>query len=228
MTAPPLGLVLVLFVASGVTAVVASLTQRRTLVAITKPLTTILLFPVLGWPQTPVAWWAATGLLLSLGGDVALLGSSKRAFMAGLVLFLLAHVAYIVGFAIGAAGATEGAGAGLPLGRMTVAAIGVGMTTALLLSRVLPGAGELKMPVVVYAVVISAMVVAAMAASRAPGAAQGLSPLAFLGAILFYASDAALALNLFHRPFRWAPLFTLGVYWLGQLGIVFAARLANG
>jgi uncharacterized membrane protein YhhN len=173
-----------------------------------------------------MGWWVAAGLALSLAGDVALLGSSKRAFLAGLVLFLLAHVAYIVAFALAAAAASGGTG--LPFGRMAAAALGVGMSTALLLRRLWPGAGEMRGPVFVYALVISVMVIAAMGASRSPGAALGLSPLVFLGAVLFYISDAALALTLFYRPFRWAPLVTLGVYWLGQLGIALAARLANG
>jgi alkenylglycerophosphocholine hydrolase len=226
-----LAAVVALFLASAATAVVASLTGRRALVAVTKPLTTLLLFPVIGWPRMPVAWWIAVGLLLSLGGDVALLGSTKRAFMVGLVLFLLAHVAYIVGFADATAWATGGTG--LPVVPMLVAAIAVGISTALLLRRLWPGAGPLRIPVAIYGVVISVMVVSAVAAvfSRPslPGSLPlGLGPVAAVGAVLFYVSDAALALNLFHRPFRWAPLLTLGVYWLGQLGIALAARMANG
>jgi uncharacterized membrane protein YhhN len=222
MPATAVALVLV----SAAAAVFASLTGRRTVVAVTKPLTTLLLFPVLGWPQTTMVWWIAAGLALSLGGDVALLGSSKRAFLAGLVLFLLAHLAYIVAFALAAS--LVAAGTGLPAERMAVAALGIGLSTALLLRRLWRGAGEMRGPVLVYALVISVMVISAMGGSRSPGTALGLSPLAFLGAVLFYVSDAALALTLFYRPFRWAPLLTLGVYWLGQLGIVLAARLTNG
>lgn len=40
------------------------------------------------------------GLILSLGGDVALMFPSGRAFLAGLALFLLAHVAYAVTFTL--------------------------------------------------------------------------------------------------------------------------------
>ena len=226
-----LAAVVALFVASAATAVVGSLTGRRALVAVTKPLTTLLLFPVLGWPGMPVAWWIAAGLVLSLGGDIALLGSTKRAFMAGLVLFLLAHVAYIVGFIEATAWALGSRG--LPVAPMTVAAIAVGISTALLLRRLWPGAGELRVPVAIYGVVISAMVVSAVAAvfsrpSLPLSLPLGLAPVGAVGAVLFYISDAALALNLFHRPFRWAPLLTLGVYWLGQLGIAWAARLASG
>lgn len=226
-----LAAVVALFLASAATAVVASLTGRRVVVAVTKPLTTLLLFPVIGWPRTPVAWWIAAGVLLSLGGDVALLGTTKRAFMVGLVLFLLAHVAYIVAFIDATAWATNGTG--LPVAPMMVAAIAVGISTALLLRRLWPGAGELRLPVAVYGVVISAMVVSAVAAVSSRPALPlslplGLTPVAAVGAVLFYASDAALALNLFYRPFRWAPLLTLGAYWLGQLGIAWAARLSSG
>jgi alkenylglycerophosphocholine hydrolase len=222
----PLSVVVALFLATATAAVIGSLTKRRTVVAATKPLTTALLFVVVGWPRTSFAWWIDVGILFSLAGDVALMGSARRIFLVGLILFLVAHVAYIVGF-IGVASLAS-AGVGLPAGRMATAAVGVGMATALLLRRLLPKAGDLKLPVAVYALVISAMVVAAMAASRAPGAVAGLSPLAFLGAVLFYVSDASLALDTFYRPFRLAPILTLGVYWLGQLGIALSARIANG
>jgi alkenylglycerophosphocholine hydrolase len=226
-----LAAVVALFLASAATAVTASLTGRRALVAVTKPLTTLLLFPVLGWPRMPVAWWIAVGLLLSLGGDVALLGSTKRAFIVGLVLFLLAHVAYILGFVSAAMWATGGDGP--PVAPMVVSAIAVGLATALLLRRLWPGAGELRLPVAIYGVVISVMVVSAVAAVAArPSSplsiAVGMEPVGAVGAVLFYVSDAALALSLFHRPFRWAPLLTLGVYWLGQLGIALAARWSSG
>ena len=41
---------------------------------------------------------------------------------------------------------------------------------------------------------------------------------------LFYASDSSLALNRFRRPIPHAPFLTLGLYWLGQIGIALAAR----
>lgn len=220
-----------LFLVSATVAVTAALTGRRTLLAVTKPLTTSLLFPVIGWPRAPVVLWVVAGLALSLGGDVALLGTSKRAFMAGLILFLLGHLAYIAGFVTAVVWAS--AGSGPPLVPMIVAAVLVGISTGLLLRRLWPGAGELRIPVLIYGVVISVMVIAAVGAVAArPELALslplGLEPAAAVGAILFYVSDAALALSLFHRPFRWSPLLTLGVYWLGQLGIAMAARLANG
>ena len=42
--------------------------------------------------------WFGLGILFSLAGDVLLMISLDRLFLAGLAAFLLAHVAYIIGF----------------------------------------------------------------------------------------------------------------------------------
>ena len=94
------------------------------------------------------------------------------------------------------------------------------VVTAALLRKLWGGAVEMRVPLVGYAAALALMVVSAFAAFP-PG---GVPLSAALGAGLFYVSDASLALNLFSRPIQWAPLLTLGVYWLGQLGIALAAR----
>ena len=50
-----------------------------------------------------------------------------------------------------------------------------------------------------------------------------MAPLAAVGAVLFYISDASLALNRFRQPIPHSALLAMGVYWLGQLGIAIAA-----
>jgi uncharacterized membrane protein YhhN len=65
------------------------------------------------------------------------------------------------------------------------------------------------------------MVIAAFATLGGP---LPTAPLAAGGAILFYASDASLALNKFRRPIPHAAFLTLGLYWIGQIGIALAAR----
>ena len=42
--------------------------------------------------------WFGLGILFSLAGDVLLMISLDRLFVAGLTAFLLAHVSYIIGF----------------------------------------------------------------------------------------------------------------------------------
>ena len=69
-----------------------------------KPLSTLLVIAIslLSLPnptaQPAFTWSISLGLVLSLGGDVALMFTSKRAFLVGLVLFLLTHVVYSVTF----------------------------------------------------------------------------------------------------------------------------------
>jgi uncharacterized membrane protein YhhN len=81
--------------------------------------------------------------------------------------------------------------------------------------------GNLRVPVAVYAGALSAMVVAAFSTlgGGLPGAAA-----AAVGAVLFYVSDSSLAIDRFVRPIRHGSLLSVGVYWLGQLGIAIAAR----
>jgi len=82
--------------------------------------------------------------------------------------------------------------------------------------------GGLRGPVVAYGAAVSAMVVAAF--STLGGPLRG-APLAAAGALLFYASDSSLAFNRFVRPIRFASLYTIGLYWVGQLGIAVATFL---
>jgi uncharacterized membrane protein YhhN len=83
------------------------------------------------------------------------------------------------------------------------------------------GAADVRWPAFAYAIVISVMVVAAAATLGGP---LRMAPFAAVGAALFYLSDSSLARNLFAKPIPHVALLTLGVYWLGQLGIALAAR----
>jgi uncharacterized membrane protein YhhN len=210
--------VLVVFLACAMTGVFASLTGRRRLLVLFKPLTTALLFAVAGAPGTPFGWLIDLGILFSLGGDVALLLPAKNAFLAGLSLFLGAHLSYIIAFSTVARGALLSPGA-LGCGVVMAGA------SAILLHRLWPATAGLRGPLVAYAVAISLTVATAFAASAATSAG-GLPLSAAIGAALFYIGDASLALDRFHRRIRFAPVLTLGVYWLGQMAIALAARAA--
>ena len=225
----PLAAAIVVFLISAGVAVYASDTGRARLLVVTKPLTTLLLFAVTGDARSHVARVIELGILLSLVGDVALLFRSKNAFLVGLVFFLGAHISYTVAF-ISAAGGLGAAGGWVSSPRVIVAAVVLAAATSLLVRALWRGAAGLRGPVVGYAAAISAMVLSAVAAAgAAASSAGGPSPgtLALVGALLFYVSDASLALDRFRRPIPHAALLTLGVYWLGQLGIALAARLAT-
>jgi uncharacterized membrane protein YhhN len=197
--------------ASGVIAIYAIDRRRQRLALLTKPLTTALLLAIVGMPRSTFSGLVWAGILASVVGDAALVLEGNTPFMIGLGFFLVAHVTYVVAFA--SVGVWSGASwAGLAL---------VAVATPALLRRVWAGASGLRAPVVVYAAALSAMVVAAF--STVGGPLRG-APLAAMGALLFYISDASLAVNKFARPLRHATLLAVGVYWLGQLGIALATR----
>lgn len=181
------------------------------LTRIFKPIATLLLLVIVGWPQSSFARLVVVGILLSLVGDVALLSERENAFIVGLVGFLAAHVVYIV--------ANLGLAVWSP--RLVVVAVIVLGATTVLLRYVRPPVRALRIAVIVYGAALSAMVISAwaMIGGRLAGA-----PFAAVGATLFYVSDSSLALNRFHRPIPHVAYLALGVYWLGQMGIAMAAR----
>jgi uncharacterized membrane protein YhhN len=152
--------------------------------------------------------WLVAGLTLSLVGDVLLMLPRER-FVAGLVAFLLAHLAYIVGFGVIVATA------GLVVGGIVLGLLVVGTMLVLagrpIVRAVRVGRPGLVVPVVGYLVVISTMVVIAAATGR---------PLAIAGAVLFYASDATLAWDRFVDRRRWGPVATHVTYHVGQALLV--------
>ena len=97
-----------------------------------KPLTTLLLFAVVGCPETTFARWIAAGIVLSVVGDVALLWDSNRAFIVGLAAFLLAHIAYVIAFL----------GVAVWSPHVAVVAVIVLAATLLLLRAIWKGAGR--------------------------------------------------------------------------------------
>jgi len=196
---------------SGALAILGAERKIRPLLVVFKPLTTLLLLAVVGWPATTFARWVAIGIVLSAVGDTALLWSGNRAFIAGLAAFLLAHISYVVAFV----------GVAVWSPHVAVVAVVVAVVTTLLLRAIWAGAAGLHVPVILYGTVISTMVVTASATLGGP---LPLAAAAALGAPIFYVSDSSLALDKFRRPIPHAALLTLGVYWLGQLGIAIAAR----
>ena len=116
------------------------------------------------------------GLLLSFGGDIALLFQEKRKpFMIGLVLFLAAHIAYTVIFTL--------MGSFTRWDLVTAAillAVGIGFYR-----MIAPSLGAMKVPVIVYTVIISLMVNRAFAAFASPAFSTAQAWMISLGTLLF-------------------------------------------
>jgi uncharacterized membrane protein YhhN len=148
--------------------------------------------------------WFVVALVLSLVGDVFLMLPSDR-FVPGLVAFLLAHIAYVVGMV--AAGLDAPAVlAGVAL--VGAAAAVVGQRVVGGVRRVAPG---MLGPVLAYMGVISAMVVCAVGTGRA---------LTVAGALSFYVSDALIAWGRFVKSHPLGRLAVMVTYHVGQALLV--------
>lgn len=188
--------------------------RRQSLVF--KPLTTILLLIValvaLPAHQPPYQLAICIGLLFSLAGDVFLMLTPAR-FVAGLLSFLLAHLAYVLAFVQAA-----------PAGSAPWLLLPLGLAAALVLRLLWRALGALRVPVLLYIGAILLMVWTALArAVLHPGPA---SALAGGGALLFMLSDSLLALNRFRQPLRHATVWIMVSYWLAQTCIALSVGLA--
>jgi uncharacterized membrane protein YhhN len=144
------------------------------------------------------------GLVFSAAGDVALAFPGERPFMAGLVAFLLGHIAYIV------AAAARVPVSAWPSGWSFLPVAGSAAATVWLW----PHLGSMRVPVLAYVTAITVMVVGAVAVFARAGAAA----LPFvLGALLFYASDLSVARDRFVRPSFVNKAWGLPAYYAGQV-----------
>jgi uncharacterized membrane protein YhhN len=154
--------------------------------------------------------WILVGLIFGAGGDVALMFEGDRAFLAGLVSFLIGHLAYVVAFAHV-----------VPVGAWATApAIAPVVGAAVVAVYLWPHLGKMKLPVVVYVLVITAMAIGALAAVTT-GERRLLDDDAALllavGALAFFASDIAVARQTFVASSFVNRAWGLPAYYGGQL-----------
>jgi uncharacterized membrane protein YhhN len=87
------------------------------------------------------------------------------------------------------------------------------------------GQSKLKLPVLVYSIVISLMLFSALSTLIQPDWRIYAAVFASSGALLFFISDTTLALNKFVSPIPNARVITMVTYHLGQILIVLGAAL---
>lgn len=182
-----------------------------------KPLTMVL---ALAWvASAPVATKApvflkvllGVALLASLIGDVLLMLPGNH-FIAGLVAFLSAHLAYIVLLQRSTPG-----GKWFPSRGALACTLAVGALMVAILWTGLPGP-VLTGAVMAYVVVIALM--AAQAIGRAGVRADAASRFVAWGACFFMLSDSLLAINKFMQPLPTASLWILSTYYMAQVLIM--------
>ncbi len=202
-------------VASALFCIAGKLTGRRVLVYVFKPLPVFLALLWVanspGFFENREARLIAVGLLFSLFGDIFLMLPKER-FLAGLVSFFLAHIAYAAAF-------IEGLALSLSFFAFFLGFLGIGLSLFFVLYARL---GRLKGAVFLYVLVLAGMV--ALAGSRAVLLGTAGSSLAFWGALLFMTSDALLAINRWRRSFYLAELWILGAYFAAQVLIACSVR----
>jgi uncharacterized membrane protein YhhN len=154
-------------------------------------------------------------LTFSWMGDVVLMFASKAEiyFIIGLVAFLLSHMLYIVLFS-----------KQLRINSSRNKAVfWVGITAIIvylivMLSLLLPTLGNLKIPVFVYAIVLSTMLLFAFKGYLKWSKPAGAYIL--FGAFSFVCSDSILAFNKFYEPITFSSFLIMTTYLLAQYLIV--------
>lgn len=213
--------VLVVYALVGVVNVIAELTSSTSIAHVTKPL----LMPLLAlWL---IAYWRSRGsasplplelrwLLVGLGfawlGDLFLMASGDGFFIAGIGAFLLMQICYIVAF-------TRVEGPGL-VRAWKIALIPYVLAWLGLNALVSSGVGSLRIPVLIYSVVLITMAVAALdLVIRVP---QDKGRRVAIGAAVFVVSDAMIALTAFGPLSESAGLsaFVMATYIVAQAMIV--------
>lgn len=175
----------------------------------------ILLFAVYLSDSFPTKKILLAALTFSWIGDIILLFTDKGElyFIFGLVAFLISHLVYILLFSKQQSSRIIDNKLVFGSGSVAILAYFVIMITTLF-----PKLGPLKIPVLVYAVVITTMLFFAFKGSLKW--AIPASKYIFIGAIVFVSSDSILAFNKFYAPIAHASFFIMATYCLAQYLIV--------
>ncbi len=164
--------------------------------------------------RSAVFIWA---LLFCWGGDVLLMFQEQHQlyFIAGLLAFLTGHVLYILAY-------RKLQSADTKTGLMTTQKLRFSFPIILaatgLIAILFPTLGPLKLPVMVYALVLMLMVMTAL--FRYGRTTSQSFWMIFSGAVLFMISDSALALNKFYSPFAYSGPMIMLTYISAQYLIV--------
>ncbi|MCV9929192.1 lysoplasmalogenase [Flavobacterium sp. LS1R49] len=154
-------------------------------------------------------------LLFSWIGDVILLFADKAEiyFILGLVAFLISHVIYIILF-----NKQDKPKVKKNKNLYNVGFVVILIYLALMLNILLPKLGDLQIPVIVYALTISTMLLSAFSGYLIW--AKPANSFILIGAIIFVLSDSILAMDKFYEPIYKSSFFIMLTYLVAQYLIV--------
>jgi uncharacterized membrane protein YhhN len=139
----------------------------------------------------------------------------NKAFRAGLIAFLLGHIFYVAGFTYL-----------VPVSNWALPGALLFWGFSLLVFLWLrPHLKAMRVPVVVYVLVITVMASGAWAVFAGSSFSFGGRVLIFLGALLFYISDVFVARNQFVKREFLNRLIGLPLYYVGQFLLAFSVGL---
>ncbi len=161
--------------------------------------------------------WIFGGLILSFLGDCFLLSLNKRIFLVGLVSFLIAHIFYAVAF--------------FPFAEFTrqwmIFSLLPILLSFLFYIKIQKFLFTFKIPVLIYLIAINTMLLIGLSILLAQSGMNEWTfyHTAFLGALLFYLSDLAVARERFVEKSFLNKSWGLPFYFLGQFLI--ASTIVN-
>ncbi len=162
------------------------------------------------------SFWFGLGLVFSLVGDVVLISLSDRMFVLGLIAFLFTHIFYIFGFKEELLH---------PTAWSLVLIFFIYINGLRVLRRIVGAMRAQKLntlinPVILYSLVISLMLLAALSTMFDPAWKTNAALFISVGAFLFYLSDLILAWNKFVSPIKNGRILNIIAYYLGQIGLI--------
>jgi uncharacterized membrane protein YhhN len=164
---------------------------------------------------SPLKKWIVLALVFSWAGDVLLMFESMNPdfFMSGLAAFLIAHFFYILFYEsiIRSENIKKNYWWFIPVLIYYVSIIYI----------LSPHLGDMKLPVRIYGIVISYMLIQALQTAMITN--QNAAGLMIAGSVLFIASDSLLAINKFHGSFEDAGIAIMLTYGIAQLLITLGA-----
>jgi len=160
---------------------------------------------------TPLKPWIILALAFSWLGDMLLMFEERNSifFLLGLAAFFVAQVFYIVFF--------HNIRMREYIRGNALLLLVVIVYYFILISVISPHLGDLKLPVRIYGVVLSFMVMLAMHTMFSKNKTAGRWMM--VGAILFVASDSLLAFNKFYSAFDYSGVMIMLTYGVAQLFI---------
>lgn len=164
---------------------------------------------------SPLKKWIILALVFSWAGDVLLMfeSVSPHFFIPGLVAFLIAHIFYILFY--------ENIIRRENLKKNYWWFIPVLIYYVSIIYILTPYLGDMKLPVRIYGIVISYMLIQALQTATIKN--KGVAGLMIAGSVLFITSDSLLAINKFHGSFEYAGIGIMLTYGIAQLLITLGA-----